>query len=122
MRQGTHIKQVSMLHDEQYPAFERVVIKPFVPFGLDHVDASIETVKGTIVSSWKNSDKKFQLDIEIPVGCTAKVVLPNAELEKVFEDHVPVEQSKDVEYLDSVSGCQHFLVPSGRYSFLVKYD
>ena len=43
-------------------------------------DASIETVRGKIRSSWRWNDDftELSLDVEVPVGCSAQVRLPDA--------------------------------------------
>jgi alpha-L-rhamnosidase len=59
------------------PGYSTVSIDPQVPAGLQHVAASVETVRGTVTSSWTVSGRQFALDVTIPVGSTATVQVPN---------------------------------------------
>ena len=59
------------------PGYSTVSIAPQIPAGLQHVAASIDTVRGTVASSWSVSAGKVTLDVTIPVGATATVQVPN---------------------------------------------
>ena len=48
-------------------------IAPQVPPGLQHVSASIDTVRGQVVSSWTNTGRSFTLSVTVPVNATATV-------------------------------------------------
>jgi alpha-L-rhamnosidase len=65
--------------DPEKPGFEHIIMKPTLVEGLDFVDAEINTVKGVIKSSWKRTPR-FTWDIEIPVGSTATVYLPDGKV------------------------------------------
>ncbi len=58
-------------------------IKPHPLGDLKHAEASIKTVRGIISSSWKRTEDSFVLQIEIPVGSTAKVSLPTLGLKGI---------------------------------------
>ena len=56
--------------------FDKAVIEPrFVP-GLDWVKAHHDTVRGRIVSEWRREGQTTTLRIVIPVGMTARIILP----------------------------------------------
>jgi len=56
--------------------YQTVTIEPHVPDGLDHVSASIDTVRGEVASSWRKSGKAFHLAVTVPVNATATVYVP----------------------------------------------
>jgi alpha-L-rhamnosidase len=58
------------------PAYEKVRIKPAVPSGLTHVEAAVDTVRGTVSSSWSVADGLLELDVTIPVNATGEVWVP----------------------------------------------
>ncbi len=62
--------------DEAKPGFERVVIAPQVARDLKWASGSIDTIRGTVASSWSRSDDGFKLDVTIPVGSQAEVRIP----------------------------------------------
>ncbi len=57
--------------------FDKVLIQPHCPEGLDHAEASYESIYGTIKSSWKRrSDGSIDLDVEIPPGLDYEIIQP----------------------------------------------
>ncbi|GAA3891764.1 alpha-L-rhamnosidase [Leifsonia kafniensis] len=56
--------------------YQTITIDPQVPAGLQHVAASIDTVRGTVSSSWQQTEDGFALDVEVPVNSTATVHVP----------------------------------------------
>ena len=61
------------------PGYRAISIAPHVPPGLDHVAASIDTVRGTVASSWTRAGDTLQLEVEVPVNATATVRVPLGE-------------------------------------------
>ncbi|WP_432834851.1 family 78 glycoside hydrolase catalytic domain [Dactylosporangium sp. CA-092794] len=59
------------------PGYGAVTIAPQVPTGLQHVAASIDTVRGAVSTSWTVTGQQLALDVTIPVGTTATVHVPN---------------------------------------------
>lgn len=58
-------------------AFSRLEMKPYPVTGLDYVDASYDSARGLIKSSWKKSaDGRFTWDIELPANTSAEIWLP----------------------------------------------
>ncbi len=58
------------------PGFEEVIFKPTFWNGLEHAEARIGSPSGQIISSWKNSQGRIELEIEIPFNSRGKVILP----------------------------------------------
>jgi alpha-L-rhamnosidase len=65
--------------DPEKPGFEHIIMKPQPVAGLNFVNAEINTVKGPVKSAWKKNGKNFKWNIEIPVGSTATVYLPDGK-------------------------------------------
>jgi alpha-L-rhamnosidase len=108
------------------PAFKEFQIKPYVLGDLTHVDASIETVRGTISSSWKRTDKGLTLNVTIPGNSQAKVCVPKLGIKdpQVKESGKTVYKNKA--FIKGVSGVSTglddgdyiiFNVGSGAYAF-----
>jgi alpha-L-rhamnosidase len=69
--------------DTAKPGFERVVIAPQVVRDLKWAAGSLDTIRGTVASSWSRSDNGLRLEVTIPVGSQAEVRIPELGLEPV---------------------------------------
>jgi alpha-L-rhamnosidase len=56
--------------------YRRIRIQPQIVEDLEGVSASVETVRGTVSSAWQHSPGTITLQVEIPAGSAAKVVVP----------------------------------------------
>jgi alpha-L-rhamnosidase len=65
--------------------FDAFMIEPFVTNNLDWVDASYESVRGTISSRWKVNDDQLQMEIQVPVNTSAVVRIPTSNVGSVRE-------------------------------------
>ena len=59
------------------PGYRRLHIEPVPGGGLTHASASHLSPLGLASSSWRREGRRFHLDIEVPPGATATVVLPD---------------------------------------------
>ncbi|GAA4259434.1 hypothetical protein GCM10022255_084020 [Dactylosporangium darangshiense] len=59
------------------PGYASLTVDPRVPAGLQHVAASIDTVRGPVASSWTVTGQQIALDVTVPVGAAATVHVPN---------------------------------------------
>jgi alpha-L-rhamnosidase len=66
--------------DPKAPGYESVVIEPRVVRDLQWASGSIETLRGTVASSWRRSGDGLALDVTIPVGSTAEIRLPDLRI------------------------------------------
>lgn len=57
--------------------YDRIVIQPQTPPGLDWVKSSYRSVRGLIVSDWKRDGEKTRFEVTIPPNTSAQVLLPN---------------------------------------------
>ena len=64
--------------DDRYPGYQQVFIDPQIPDGVNWAKATKETPFGTIGVNWSLEGDTLHTKIEMPVGCTAKVVIPPA--------------------------------------------
>ena len=75
----------------QKPGFKRIEIAPKPTTDLDHAEASIETVRGTIACNWKRTESRgrgrnqdgVSLETTIPGNANATVRIPTLDGEKV---------------------------------------
>jgi alpha-L-rhamnosidase len=90
--------------------YATVSIAPQVPAGLAHVAASIDTVRGTVVSSWTRTSHAFTLSVTIPVNATAVVSVPLLGATAARAAH-------GATLLKVSNGIAEYTVGSGNWSF-----
>jgi alpha-L-rhamnosidase len=103
--------------DPAAPGYANIIFKPYLPADLDWAQASINTTRGPIKSSWRKHGHHATLDIEVPANSTATVHLPAGDPSKITEQDTPVAQSDDVTVVDSTDDVTTLTVGSGCYRF-----
>ena len=104
--------------DQAHPGYANFVIKPCIQPGLSWVKASIETVRGRIVTEWACRDGEYRLGVTIPANSTATVYVMSQDGEKVTESGKAAGTSPGVRYLGSDNEHAIFEVGSGTYEFV----
>ena len=69
--------------DPQAPGFHRIRIEPQVVRDLKWASGSIETLRGSLVSSWSRTENSLRLEVAIPVGSDAEIHVPKLSLSQV---------------------------------------
>ena len=70
--------------DPERPGYERIRIQPQPARDLQWAAASLETLRGSVVSSWRRTPDSFHLEVTIPVGSQAEIHLPKSNLDPVL--------------------------------------
>ncbi len=97
------------------PGYRIIRFKPMPVKGVDFARYETNTVYGQAGISWKQ-DEGFEMQVEVPVGCTARVFFP-VGYDKVFENGSPVENRKDIKIMADEEDRHVFEIGSGRYVF-----
>ena len=63
--------------------WKKVIIKPHLNYRMKKIDFSYDSISGKYEIFWKWKDEKFEMNITIPNGCEAQVILPNGKSENV---------------------------------------
>jgi len=117
--------------DPDYPGFEKILIKPHVLEGLDWVEASLKTIRGTIVSRWEKKNGSLLLEVAIPVNSWGEVHVPTLGLKRLVVEEGGRVVWRDGHFIEGVLGVESgrlegnyvvFRVGSGSYRFLVKEE
>ena len=93
------------------PGYAKIEIRPEIPTDLDHVSASIRTVRGAVSVDWRKGPDGLALDVTVPPTATALVYLPTASPQQVA-----VEAGR---FIGVESGRVAYEVGSGTYRFRV---
>ena len=70
-------------HDPQTPGFTHILIAPHFVQDLSWVKGRYQSVKGLISSEWKRENGKIILNVTIPAGCSASVVVGGMQRKEV---------------------------------------
>jgi alpha-L-rhamnosidase len=83
---------------------------------LTSAKATLESPYGKILCSWNHSEGATEIDVEIPVNTTAKIVLKNMSKEKLIINNLSPKELESLKIIETPDGlvCQ---VGSGSYSF-----
>lgn len=96
---------------------DRWVIAPEPVRDLAWAKAAYESLRGPVTSEWRRQAGRFQLTLRIPVGATARVVLPARALDTVTESGQPVAQARGVTVVQCDKAKAVVAVESGHYRF-----
>ena len=70
---------------EGKPGMKEIEIRPRPVGDLTYVRASTQTLYGKVAVDWIRENGVFTLKVTIPVGCTARVFLPDEKEPKIVE-------------------------------------
>jgi alpha-L-rhamnosidase len=65
------------------PGYRQVAFKPTVPAGLDRAEASYQSVRGTVASSWRQTASTLTLEVMVPPTATGLVYVPASDRDAV---------------------------------------
>ena len=98
--------------------YETVTIRPEIYEELGYVNASVDTVRGTLSSSWKvETDGRVTISITVPIGTTADILLPVAEIDGVQLNGEELTLQKGVLEIGQQDDRVLVKVISGAYQF-----
>jgi len=104
--------------DPENPGFKQIIMKPDFNAGLTYVNASYESIYGTIRSNWKKNKNALEWKVTIPVNSSAVVYLPAANASSVMVNNQKLEKFS-ASYKTENNGIAVTL-PSGSYVLNVK--
>jgi alpha-L-rhamnosidase len=106
--------------DHESPGYKHFIIRPRPGGGISSAEANHHSMYGTIESSWKIEDGKFNLSVTIPPNTTATVVLPDAQADKVSESGKSLKDAKGILNYFQEENAVKIEVGSGKYRFEFK--
>ncbi|MBK9389577.1 MAG: hypothetical protein IPN68_05030 [Bacteroidetes bacterium] len=63
--------------DENSPGYQHIIIDPAIPKGITWANTTKETPYGTVKVNWIIENGVFNMTVNIPVGCTGILVIPD---------------------------------------------
>jgi alpha-L-rhamnosidase len=82
------------------------------------VNASYNSIRGSIVSRWKLENDQFRLEITIPGNTTATVYVPAKAIDDLRESGKAIDRAPGVKLLRMENGRAVLEVGSGNYKFV----
>ena len=61
------------------PAYKRFAVRPLLGGGLTSAEAHVQSPYGLVSSAWKIENGTFMLNVQVPVGSTCEVTLPDGK-------------------------------------------
>jgi alpha-L-rhamnosidase len=106
--------------DEKSPGFRHFYVQPAPVGDLTFARSSYRSPYGLITSNWRIEGETFYLDVAVPPGSTATVLLPTRVMSSVTEGGQLAATSEDVKFLGMQGSKAAFQVPSGSFAFSAK--
>lgn len=100
-----------------YPGFEKFILNPFVPIGLNEASAVYESPYGKISSAWKQEGSDQEFMISVPEGSTALVTIPADNNQPV--NCKETQNGKVFEAQRKVNGDAYYELDGGNYEIIV---
>jgi alpha-L-rhamnosidase len=107
-------------------AYRKVLIKPYILDSLNHVKASLKTIRGKIKSSWTRQGNNLKLAVTLPANTSGKVSIPVLGLNDIEITESGKQIWKNGKYVEGDKGISGgtgqgkyvtFDVASGDYDF-----
>jgi alpha-L-rhamnosidase len=102
------------------PGWRAFTLAPAIVGDLTHAQATQQTVRGTVSSSWTRSGSDLSYDVTVPVGATATIKLPSTSPLAITESGHPLATVAGVEVVSHSASQVVLRVGSGSYSFEVR--
>jgi hypothetical protein len=88
--------------DVHAPGFKNIIIRPQPVDGVYWAKAVYQSPRGQVAVSWKKTDCRLTLEVNIPTGATATVYMPASDAAPVMDDDrgIAAEQSEGIRKTD----------------------
>jgi alpha-L-rhamnosidase len=103
--------------DPEKPGYRHIIFKPRPAGDLNSASYANRTSYGDASISWETAQGTFNMEISVPVGCTATVYVPAEKAKKVKEGNKKASKSTGIISAGASEGYAVFRVGSGYYLF-----
>ncbi|MBP1994535.1 alpha-L-rhamnosidase [Paenibacillus eucommiae] len=101
------------------PGWERVRIKPYIPAGIETMEGTVTTGRGSLYAKWEVVPDGLQMHVDIPANTTASVIIPIPE---GIAEWKLEESGEELNSWEEVPGGIAVDIESGRYTFKVSFS
>lgn len=110
-----------ILPDINHPGFEKFTLRPYILNELQHAEASYQSVKGAIISSWKKSKGTLEYNVTIPPNSVATIFIPTRDVKSLTEGGRRISGIKAYKLLRMEGLAAVYEIGSGVYQFKSKW-
>jgi alpha-L-rhamnosidase len=101
--------------DPEQPGFKHFVIRPGIVDAVDWVKCRHRSPYGDIVSNWKRTGGKLELEVSVPPNTTATVAVPITGAGTVTESGKDIAAAETIRLLRREAGQTLYELQPGRY-------
>jgi len=101
---------------------DRWIIRPRLIDQLQWADGRYDSIRGEVACRWERSDGKLSMRVTLPVGTSARLFMPAADVAQVRESGRPAADSPGCRLIGSGGGAVEFQLGSGEYHFTAPYS
>jgi alpha-L-rhamnosidase len=111
--------------------FERILFEPRMVRDLRHASGTVRTERGDVGCRWSRTEGSVSVEVTIPVGSTAEIVIPKFNLrnvrvteggQSIFENGSFIEGVAGITGAQDKDGTIRITAGSGRYAFVLEGD
>ena len=99
------------------PGFKHFIIAPSPVGDITWAKAVFHSIRGDIACDWKTKTGRFRLNVSVPPGTTATVLIPAKSADQVTESRHPILSDEGVTFLRMENGRAVLNLDSGDYHF-----
>ncbi len=119
----------SPVEDNTSRGYKKIYIEPNIAAGLESVNATVETVAGTVISRWEKNNSYFNHSVSIPANSSAIVALPFTDSDdvtvwegdlKIWHNNNFVEGAQGIIHVGKKAEKLEIVIGSGNYDFRVE--
>ncbi len=99
------------------PGFKHFIIAPSPVGDITWAKAVFHSIRGDIACDWKTKTGRFRLNVSVPPGTTATILIPAKSADQVTESRHPILTDDGVTFLRMENGRAVLNLESGDYHF-----
>jgi len=108
-----------MQADPDRPGYRHIIFKPQPLDSIDYVSYFNQTPYGEAGIRWSDETQGFEMDIKVPVSCSATAYVPVTGGDRITEGGRDVREADDIAFEGMEDGYARLVVESGSYHFRV---
>ena len=108
--------------DPSGPGYKRIRIAPHPGGKLTEAYAELETLYGTIKSSWRLRTGVIKVNVTIPANTTAELLLPKAASKVITEENIDITEKRTITSRIMIGDDVKLKLGSGEYHFEYNYE
>lgn len=105
------------------PGYRTFEVVPHLLDEMRHAGVAFDTPLGEVSSQWRSDGDVLDLEVEVPVGATARIHVPRADaVDDIMEGKLPAAEAEGVTVLEPIDARPVLEVASGSYHFRIGAD